>query len=92
MSDLTRCPVCGYNPGAIPSPFHAFEQAWCPEQDRHEMLDEIAGLRREIERLRGYLDDACECARCCECCGAVEDCRIRAAKIRKAEKKRGEQA
>lgn len=43
----------------------------------------IRKLVAENKRLRGYLDDACECARCCECSGWVDNCKIMAAKLRK---------
>ncbi len=56
-----------------------------------ELVDLFENVCRERDdakfeniRLRGYLDDACECARCCECSGWVEDCRIMAAKLRKS--------
>lgn len=46
---------------------------------------DVQNITRKNERLRGHLDDACECARCCECSGMVDDCRIMATKKIKAE-------
>lgn len=58
---------------------------WLLSGEPAKIMEENAELKEQLERYKNYLDDACECARCCECTGMVEDCRIRAAKMAKLE-------
>lgn len=44
---------------------------------------QLAAAESRITRMTQYVDDACECARCCECQGWNEECSILAAKKHK---------
>jgi predicted RNA-binding Zn-ribbon protein involved in translation (DUF1610 family) len=38
----SRCPECGYQPGAIPCDYRACAQAWCERKELHAELDRRA--------------------------------------------------
>ena len=44
---------------------------------------ELAKAKQRNERMAQYVDDACECARCCECQGWNPECSILATKRHK---------
>jgi len=58
----------------------------CMENGLYETVECLKVVLIKLERQKQYTDDACECARCCECQGWNPDCSILAAKKKKAEK------